>query len=150
MIWANFPPSWPLFTGLLGLHRLETVGRQWPRLAQSLEAVVYECPALSGRNSTWELPPATTLHWQPLIQSCVGPFLPGLGAHPNILSRTPQPPSLRRPWHSSRGLGKCKQTTYCICASQRLLFALAGLFPSCLFGGPGRMCMRVEVGGRHR
>ena len=65
MIWANFPPSWPLFTGLLGLHRLETVGRQWPRLAQSLEAVVYECPALSGRNSTWELPPATTLHWQP-------------------------------------------------------------------------------------
>ena len=87
---------------------------------------------------------------QPLIQSCIGPFLPGLGAHPNILSRTAQPPSLRRPWHSSLGLGKHKQTTYCICANQRLPFALAGLFPSCLSGGPGRMCMGVEVGGRLR
>lgn len=67
------------------------------------------CPVLPEWTCTWDLSPTTALQWHPLpIQIWFGPFPPGLGAHPNTFSAGPLRLSMRRTWHSSLGLRKCK------------------------------------------
>lgn len=97
MTWANLPWRTDLFPQDF---RDPTAWKQWgwlwPRDAQNPEGAARMCPTLPGRNSTRELPLATTLHQQPLIQIWFVPFPPGLDAHPNILSRLSRAPSMRR------------------------------------------------------